>query len=395
MSDTRPPHLIWVTPNDLRTTLDAATFLDTADEMRKLGWQVSLLCGVSSGTTQVRGIDVVPIPSPNIYFFGQHIFHQRALRFIKRQKPPADVVLFHQVSGLWMLSLHLWRRLRRRSHPLIVLDTRSVYMPDKSTRQQIKGVLRETYYHLINWAANRWADGQTAITAHIAQSIPIPPDKLWGCWPSGVTPARFTSSAAQRQWPNPSETIKLIYIGSTHYERNLLTLAEAVCQTNQNATQFHLTIIGDGAQQEELKAFAREHPKDLTVHDPIPHEEIPHRLAQAHVGALPFPDEEKFRVSSPIKLFEYMAAGLPVMATRIVCHTDVMADADYAFYANGADVPALTACLKNIARHTRDLPALGQQAMQAADQWSWAAAARKLDKALKQGLASAESRKND
>ncbi len=83
--------------------------------MRKLGWQVSLLCSGETGATQVRGIHVTPIHSPDIYFLGQHIFHQRALRFIKRQTPSADVVLFHQVSGLWMLKLRLWRNLHRRS----------------------------------------------------------------------------------------------------------------------------------------------------------------------------------------------------------------------------------------------------------------------------------------
>ena len=60
------------------------------------------------------------------------------------------------------------------------------------------------------------------------------------------------------------------------------------------------------------------------------------------------------------------------------------------FYADGADVPALATCLEYIWQARGTLPALGQQAMQAADQWSWAAAARKLDKALKKGLANTE-----
>ena len=391
MSETNHiPHLIWVTPNDLRTALDAATFLDTAYEMRKLGWQVSLLCGVSSGATQVRGIDVTPIPSPEIYFLGQHIFHQRALQFIKRQSPPADVILFHQVSGLWMLKLRPWRDLHRHSRPLIVLDTRSVYMPDKSTRRQIKDIIREAYLKIITRLANRWTDGQTAITERIAHSIGIPAHNLWGCWPSGVTPQRFASAASARQWPASSEPIRLIYIGATDPERNVLALAKAVIQAAGQGLQFHFTVIGAGSQHPHLKTLAQQHPAQLSIHDAVPHEEIPAWLAKAHVGALPFPDEEKFRVSSPIKLFEYMASGLPVLATRIVCHTDVMADADYAFYADGADVPALATCLEYIWQARGTLPALGQQAMQAADQWSWAAAARKLDKALKKGLANTE-----
>jgi glycosyltransferase involved in cell wall biosynthesis len=387
MPETSPPlHLIWVTPNDLRTTMDAATFLDTAEEMRKLDWKVSLVSGAPPEIKNVRGIEITPIPSPEIYFLGQHIFHQRALRFIKHQRPPADVVLFQDVSGLWLLGLCPWRHLRRRSRPLIVFDTRSVYMPDKSARRDLKGIVREAYLKAITLLANRWADGQTAITERLAKSIQIPEEKIWGFWPSGVTPERFSSAAEDRHWPAPDEDIQLIYVGSTHYERNLLTLAKAVVEARKTDLLFHLTIIGGGAQQEELKIFAHAHPHALTVYDPIPHNDIPMELAKAHIGVLPFPDEEKFRVSSPIKLFEYMASGLPVMATRIACHTDVMADADYAFYANGANVPALVDCLKSISQHRESLPALGRHATQDVHNWSWAAAARKLDKALKKGL---------
>ena len=380
-SDCHLPHLIWVTPNDLRTALDAATFLDTANELRKLGWNVTLISGSPAGTQQVRGIAVKSIPSPDVYFIGQHIFHQQALKFIKNQHPPANVVLFHQVSGLWMLKLRL-----RRNRPLIVLDTRSVYMPDKSTSRQIKGILREMYLNMITRLANRWTDGQTAITQRIAESIHIPPEKLWGCWPSGVDLDRFAPAAIERQWPGPNGTLKIIYIGSTHYERNLLTLAKAVIQAVEKGMNYHLTIIGAGAQQEELKTFASIHPAILSVHDAVPHEDIPRWLAKAHLGALPFPDEEKFRVSSPIKLFEYMAAGLPVMATRIACHTDVMHDQPYALYAEGSDSASLLAALEKIWLTQDNLPDLGQQAIRDAAQWSWTEAARHLKSALEYGM---------
>lgn len=388
------PHLIWVTPNDLTTALDGATFLDTAQELRHTGWKVTLLCGCPAGTQTVRGIAVHAIPSPDVYFFGQHIFHQRVLHFIKRQQPPADIVFFHQESGLWLLSLRLWRKLRGLRRPLLVMDTRSVYMPEKSTRQQIKGMLRETYLKIINQAANLWTDGQTAITPRIADLVQIPRPRLWGCWPSGVNLARFSPAAAARTWPEPDQPLEIIYIGSTHYERNLLRLAKAVVEAQQAGLNFHLTIIGAGAQQEELKTFSQLHPHLLAVHEAVPHAEIPQWLAGAHLGALPFPDEEKFRVSSPIKLFEYMASGLPVLATRIVCHTDVMHDQPFAFYAESSDVPGLLAALQKV-WHARDtLPRVSQDAIQAAQAWSWAAAARKLDQALQQGLENATAPEN-
>jgi glycosyltransferase involved in cell wall biosynthesis len=101
---------------------------------------------------------------------------------------------------------------------------------------------------------------------------------------------------------------------------------------------------------------------------------------------LPFPDEERFRVSSPIKLFEYMAAGLPVLATRIVCHTDVVGDGVFAFWAEDATVPGLFAALSLIWRQRDELPTMGRASAVAALEWTWSATARKLSRALELGL---------
>ena len=57
-------------------------------------------------------------------------------------------------------------------------------------------------------------------------------------------------------------------------------------------------------------------------------------LAKMHIGvtSLPDVDDEKYAASSPIKLFEYMASGLPMLATANPCHTDVVGDGSYVFW---------------------------------------------------------------
>ena len=106
----------------------------------------------------------------------------------------------------------------------------------------------------------------------------------------------------------------------------------------------------------------------------------------AHVGVLPFPDQEQFRVSSPIKLFEYMASGMPILATHIVCHTDVVKDGEYAFWAQSGRVECLEAALEEVWNQRYHIQEKGQEAAVAAQDWSWAASARKLNSALRNGL---------
>ncbi len=101
---------------------------------------------------------------------------------------------------------------------------------------------------------------------------------------------------------------------------------------------------------------------------------------------------KNFEVSSPIKLFEYMAAGLPILATRIVCHTDVIGNGDYAIWAEDSSEQALFESLCHVWRHRNELSQMGGRAAVAAEKWSWKASADKLRSALEIGIESSDFR---
>ena len=265
------------------------------------------------------------------------------------------------------------------------MDTRTVPM-EVMSRASTKDRLRALYSNLMNWSANHLADGQTAITQRMAEVVHIPSHQLWGTWPSGVVLERFSPALERRQWPKEGEPICLIYIGSLNYERNLESLCQAVEEANKLGMNFHLSLVGDGSSRRELEEIVFRMDGCLQVALPVPHEQVPDLLSQAHVGVLPFPDEIKFRVSSPIKLFEYMGAGLPVMATRIACHVDVIGDETYAFWAEEASVAGLLAALGDIWKKRACLSMMVQRAFIASRRWTWRESAEKLKAALEYGI---------
>lgn len=379
------PHLVWVSTITPSLSLDSATWLDTTQELRRLGWEVTLVGKGEPGRHTVRDVEVFCLSHPSIYFLGQWIFHFHILRFLARHWREWDAILFHQISAFWLLPLRFLRSLTGSKRPLFIMDTRDLPDFDQGT---LRLRLRKRFYDLVYWMANRWADGQTAITSRMAELVAIPPAQLWGIWPSGVNPDAFTSAYTARQWPRPDEPIQLIYIGRLIKERNLLPLCHAVKQANTTEMDFVFTLVGDGGHRDELAKFAVSTAGAVRVLPSVPHEQMPQLLAQAHIGvtSLPSPQQSKYQASSPIKLFEYMAAGMPILSTRNVCHTDVVEEGAYAFWVNDANETELLSTLKQIWQNRAQLSALGEEAVSAAQDWTWQATAGKLSKALESGM---------
>jgi glycosyltransferase involved in cell wall biosynthesis len=345
---------------------------------------VTLLAAGPAGVHTYRGIEVVNIPRPDIYFISRLVFHLRVLRYLLPRLSQLDFVLFHPISAIWLFPL----RLAGRGRPLLVMDSRDLL--DFGTRT-LKARLRNGLERLTYRLATRLADGQTAITPRLAQLVGIPPEQLWGIWPSGVNPDAFAASHAARRWPAEGEPIHLVYVGIFLEQRHLLPLARAVQRANEEGMRFRLSLYGDGPFRPALEAAAG---GGVSVEPPIPYDAIPATLGAAHVGitSLPAPDDVKYEASSPLKLFEYMAAGMPVLATSNRCHTDVVGAGEYAFWAATAGEEDLLSALRAAWAARGRLAELGQEAFADVHNWTWAASARKLYEALEDGQARLKSR---
>jgi len=385
-SNNKLPYLVWVSSVNPATTLDAATWLETTTHLRALGWQVTLLCEGERGERTVRGTTLYCLPRPQLYLLGQALYHLNIVLWLLARWRTLDVILFQHSSGLWLLPLRFVRWVSRRSRPLLIMDTRDV---DDSHAGKLKVKARQWVHRLVFALANRYADGQTTITPRMATLVGIPPAQLLGIWPSGVNPEHFAVAQRDRHWPVADEPIQLVYLGILIPKRNLLPLCEAVVQANGAVRRFCLTLYGDGVARPALQAIANQSGGAIQVLPPVPHQAVPQLLAGAQVGvtSLPARDNPKYEASSPIKLFEYLAAGLPILATRNACHTDVVGAGAYAFWADDATVNDLACALDKVWQNRHRLADLSAEANSAAQAWSWRAAATKLSNALEKGLA--------
>lgn len=376
----KKPSMAWVLTDDLTWVLHATARIEPTRELRNIGWDVTLISAGRGGKQQIRGVEVETISMPNIYLIRQLIYHWRVLQLLWSKRDQLDVLFCQQISFMWLLPVKLWRWVAGRKRPFLIMDTRDINSADGGLKTEI----RVQFYNWVHKMANVLADGQTAITRRMARLINVPDQKLWGTWPSGVSVEKFATSRELRLWPEEGEAIHLMYIGRLHQERCLAPLCHAVNEANQNGMRFRLSLIGQGAEEAILNEIADASGGQIHVIPTVAHHELPTYLGSAHIGvtSLPPVNSEKFQASSPIKLFEYLAAGLPVYATRNACHTDVAGGQRYAFWADDAHQEAMVAALQQVWDARRELPALGEDAYRSAQDWSWQAAARKLSHAL-------------
>ncbi len=372
--------MVWVSPVT-PDKLDSATWIDTTRELRAQGVDVTLITIGPGGKQSYRGVEVLSIRRPTIYFLGQLLFHLNVLRFLLPRMKEYDVILFHQLSAIWLLPLRLFGRRR----PLLVMDTRD--MADYAS-DNLKVRMRIALFNLVTVLAARYADGQLAITTRMAELVNIPPDQLWGIWPSGVETERFAAAAKARHWPHDNEAIRLIYVGVFLAKRNLLPLVRAVSRAAAEGMPFIFSLYGDGPLKAELEQAAAVSNGAVRVEKPVPHEMVPNVLARAHVGvtSLPDVDDVKYEASSPIKMLEYMAAGMPVLATSSACHTDVVGDGRFAFWADDVAEETLLDTLRDIWAARAELEQLGREAQADIHNWTYAATASKIKAALTYGL---------
>ena len=83
------------------------------------------------------------------------------------------------------------------------------------------------------------------------------------------------------------------------------------------ALNVELWIIGEFSTPEyedRVRAAAGDGDR-VRLYGYVPHPDIPALLAQAHIGLMSLRPQLNSAINWPIKLFEYMAAGLPMVMT--------------------------------------------------------------------------------
>lgn len=124
----------------------------------------------------------------------------------------------------------------------------------------------------------------------------------------------------------------------------------------------------------------------------VPREEVVRLLGSARVGLVLCHPVQAYIASQPVKMFEYMAAGIPVVASDFPVWREILDGAGCGVLADPLDPKSIADAVRWLLEHPREAEAMGQRGREAVlARYNWQAEAAKLV-ALYHRLAAARGR---
>jgi len=144
-----------------------------------------------------------------------------------------------------------------------------------------------------------------------------------------------------------------VYHGTVALDRGLAIIVEGARLLGLKRKDFRIRLIGCDVNESELvkKTMKNAGLEGIVeIVPPIPHSDIPRELWSADWGISLLEPNVYFESSPPVKVFEFLAAGLPVIANDIQTHTNYLGDGVNSLivpYEAGAFADAMLRLIEN------------------------------------------------
>lgn len=179
--------------------------------------------------------------------------------------------------------------------------------------------------------------------------------------------------------------LHLVYLGLLEAPRGIGTLIEAIARCRDRGLDVRATIIGDGREralfEEKARALALLD-REVVFLGYVPYEDALDIVASADVGVIPHFSNDSWNSTIPNKLFDYMAAGIPVLTADARPAARVVRQSGCGVVFESGNADAMASAIESLAdpEFRRRCGANGRQAIQ--DRYNWEIDAQRLLEAV-------------
>ncbi len=182
--------------------------------------------------------------------------------------------------------------------------------------------------------------------------------------PNGVDLSLFDIVAEK----NPK---KIVFAGAMYYHRGLDILLEAIPSVIKKIPDAKFVLLGSGAEMDKLKEIALENKLDKSVEFKgwIKREQIPENISDASIGIGPLRLTDVTSRALPIKVLEYMAVSLPIIAQKGTLPKDVLENGKNGYFIENASELAEKIIL--LLDQPNKVESMGIQSSEMVQKFSW------------------------
>jgi len=353
MEKTRICHLTSVHP-----WADTRILYRECASLSRQGYEVHLVVANQEAST-FPGVEIHAVHAPAGNRLTRMLATTRAV-FRKAIEIDAAVYHFHDPE-----LIPAGRRLQRRGKK-VIYDVHEHVPNQILTKHYLPAFVRPVIAGLFDWFEKRMARKMDGIVT----AVDTVRDRLQPCNPLTVDVNNYPEGEiiyVENDWNRKDRDV--IYVGLINEIRGIWPLLDALALPGT----WKLTLVGTIGET-GLEARLKKHPgwKRVDYLGQQPRGAVAGLLAASRAGIvtfLPAPNHDK---NQPNKLFEYMAAGIPVVCSHFPRWKKIMEDARAGICVDPADPAAIDAAVSYLLSHPEESRAMGlagRKAMESAYNW--------------------------